>query len=272
MSDTDQNQDLHEPAGPTETDNWLRCPTYWHLDRNWEPVGPWKPNLALGASIGVGLDHLLQQAPDRAELEALSVLEARFIENDEWTLEALQALVTKSIREAAKTTIKDILATEKVLQTELTIGKGRLDLVTKRGDLLIVTDHKTRLQLKSEWVQKELLESETNWQLWDYAYRAREYYQTRNVAVRRHLGVLTPRMKWHLHGEIQIKPELLDRWANGARNVWFDLNRQKVEPSDLLMNLRECIGRYGKCPFYEACHTCNLDPERMSLLYTRREK
>ncbi len=280
MSNTDTNQDLlNEPCGPSETTDWLRCPTYWKLNKTWLPLGPWKPHMALGAAIGVGLNHLLQQKPDLAEIEALKLLEARFEENDQWTLDALQALTVKAIREAAKTTIRDILATETVLACELTIGRARLDLVSVRhagplGDTsrqLVITDHKVSLQMKSEYVLRNLDEAEVDWQLWDYAYRAREYYQTNDIIVRRHLGVLTPRTKWYTN-EFRIKPDVLNRWATGALKTWWEINRQKVEPSELLMNLRECIGRYGKCAFYDACHSCNLDPQKMSVFYTEKEK
>jgi uncharacterized protein YxjI len=285
MTGTDQTQDLshaeplgpfYEPAGPTETNDWLRCPTYWMLNKTWQQTGNWKPHLALGAAIGVGLNHLLQQTPDRAEIEALDVLGARFEPSDEWTLEALQGLTVKAIREAAKTTVKDMLETEKVLQCELTIGKGRIDLVSKRQNTLIVTDHKVSLQMKSEYILKNLREAETDWQLWDYAYRAREYYQTNDIIVRRHLGVLTPRTKWFTH-EVVIKPEVLDRWVRGAQEIWNQIARARqtfeIEgPDSLPMNLRECNGRFGRCPFFDACHSCNLDPTAMSVLYTEKEK
>lgn len=282
--------DLNEPLGPSETTDWLRCPTYWHLNKTWQPLGPWKPHMALGAAIGVGLNHLLQQTPDLAEIEALALLEARFEPSDEWSLEALQGLVVKAIREAAKTTVKDMLATEKVLGCEVTIGRGGLDLVSKRDRVvsdrppsdkanfteLIITDHKVSLQMKSEYVLRNLQESEVDWQLWDYAYRAREYYQTNDIIVRRHLGVLTPRTKWYTH-ETRIKPDVLDRWLDGAGRVWLAMNEVKeLQASgfspDLTMNLRECIGRYGRCTFYDACHSCNLDPQRMSMLYTQKER
>jgi hypothetical protein len=279
MSNTDTTQDLlNEPAGPTETTDWLRCPTYWHLNRTWEAIGSWRPHLALGAAIGTGLNHLLQQTPERAEIEALELLEARHEPNDEWSLEALQGLVVKGIREAAKTTVKDMLATEKVIKCELTVGKGRLDLVTRREPgLLVITDHKVSLQMKSEYVLRNLQEAESDWQLWDYAFRAREYYQQRDgIIVRRHLGVLTPRTKWYTH-EVQIKPEVLDRWLLGAGLVWTEINKAKADVAGgfaplLAMNLRECIGRYGKCAFYLACHNLNLDPTKMSALYTEKER
>lgn len=274
MTDLTPQTDLTEPVGPTETVNWLRCPTYWALDRNWQQSGTWKPHLALGAAIGTGLNHLLLGTPESAATEALALLQARFEDNDEWTLNALESLVHRAIQEATKTTVKDMLATEKVLGCEVTVGKGRLDLVTRRGDNLIITDHKTSLQMKSEYVLRNLQEAETDWQLWDYAYRAREYYgQTENIIVRRHLGVLTPRTKWYTH-EVKIRPEVLEAWERGARSVWHDINQAKNnnKSTDLLMNLRECHGRYGKCPFYDFCHTCAGDEKRAEMIYTRKVK
>lgn len=278
--DTDTPQDLLEPVGPTETTDWLRCQSYWYLNRHWEQPGTWKPHLALGAAIGVGLNHLLLGTPDQAENQALGTLKGRFEDNDEWTLNALEALTRRAIQEAAKTTVKDILATEKVLACELPVGRGRLDLVTRRDPYLVITDHKTSLQMKSDYVLRNLTEAGTDWQLWDYAYRAREYYQQReNIIVRRHLGVLTPRTKWYVH-EVNIRPEVLDRWVAGAHGVWTAINTTKqgqetglYHGSDgLTMNLRECHGRYGKCPFMDACHVCNQDPQKISAIYTKKER
>lgn len=270
---------MANPQSPTSTEKWLRCPTLWKLDRQWTTQGEWRPHMALGAAIGKGLEVMVGPEPDTALNEALTLLEARFEPNDTWTLDGLTGLVTKALKTVKETTFAEILEHETIVGAEVELDNGRIDLLTKRGDDFIVTDHKVRLQLKPEYVQKELIASETDWQLWDYAWRTRQTYQTGNIIIRRHMIILSPRMKAWLH-PTRLNAEVLDRWSIGADQVWHDMEKAKelvASPNygdygvSLPMNLRECNGRFGKCEFYIACHTCNQDPKLMAALYNPKQ-
>ncbi len=227
--------------------------------------------MLLGKAIGKGLEHLVGPQPESAVNQALGVIQAGYEENDIWTLEALESITTQMIKLAAKTTYAEILQNEVVVGAEVDLGGGIIDLLTKQGDLWIITDHKTKLQLKADWIQRELIDAETDWQLFDYAWRVMNHYQTENIAIRRHMGVVSPKMKWWLHQK-RLNAYTIKRWADGANLVWDSMAALK-DPTSLFtptMRLVECMGRFGKCPMYEACHTYNQDPKMMEALYEQK--
>ena len=91
--------------------NWLICPTYGYLSKHWEPIGEWTPNRLLGIAVGKGLEILLSPGPVGALLSPedalLACLKDGYIEQDNWSLEALQALALKGYKAACKTVSKD---------------------------------------------------------------------------------------------------------------------------------------------------------------------
>ena len=225
--------------------------------------------MLLGKAIGKGLEHLVGSQPESAVKEALDVIATGFEANDVWTKEALESITSSMIKLADRTTYADILQNEVVVGAEVDIGGAVIDLLTKQGDLWIVTDHKTKLQLKPDYVQRELVDSETDWQLFDYAWRVMNHYQTENIAIRRHLGIVSPKSKWWLHQK-RLNADVLKRWADGANLVWDHMAAVKERSFEPTMRLLECVGRFGKCPMYEACHTYNQDPNMMEALYERK--
>lgn len=226
--------------------------------------------MLIGKAIGKGLEHLVGSQPESAVKASLDLIQAGFEENDVWTKEALESIARSMIQLAQKTTYAEILQNEVVVGAEIDIGGGIIDLLTKQGDLWIVTDHKTKLSMKAEWVQKELIEAETDWQLFDYAWRVMNTYQTENIAIRRHLGIVSPRPKWWLHQK-RLNADVIKRWADGANHVWTDMDFHKINPLEQTpMRLPECVGRFGKCSMYEACHTYNQDPKMMEALYEQK--
>lgn len=264
---------------PSETLDYIKCPMYWRLRKQWIPSAAeeWTPNQTIGSAIGKAFEIWLPENgrdADAALQAAYDLTAAEFVENDSWTLNAVQKLVRKGFEAALKTTIESIVSTEKVLAVELEIGRGRIDLVTRQAGNgpVIVTDHKIALQLKDYYLQKRLIESETSWQLWDYAARVYEYYglEDDGIIIRTHQGVLTPSTKWHTQERI-IPAELLKKWSEGRDIKWLrmqeDENRENVT-----MELGSCIDRYGRCEMYDACHTCRLDETKIPAFYTKKEK
>lgn len=294
------------PIAPTVCMNWLICPSYGYLSKYWEPVGEWTPNRLLGVAVGRGLEVLLGDKRTEApspEDAILATLVEGYQEQDNWPLDALQALALKGYRAACKTVIKDIQEREKVLATELDVGGARIDLVTTRKGFtervlkpgeynnpldivdieakaiepsvdLIVTDYKTKLQCKPEWVTRDLLESESDWQLWDYAWRVGEYYSRPVTHKRRIIIVLSPTAKAYVH-ETLVTEAGLNAWLRGAKQEWSYIAALQSPDSftgvtDLPMRTTSCYGRYGKCKFYEACWSAERDPERMKVLYVEK--
>lgn len=260
---------------PTQTVTYLKCPTFWRLNREWEEIAPWKPYLMLGTVIGKGVDQLI--LTDKSVDEIMNELDSTVLDlyqdNEEFTAEALTTLIKKGLSHVADNTAKTFRE-EKLIGVELELGAGRSDLVTTRGDKLIVTDHKVKLSLDSRYLPRTLTDTETDWQMWYYLSKIREQLDWAGpIAIRRHLIVLTPRCKAHLH-ETDIKPEILNSFARGAKRVWQSIQADVDRPtSHLLMNLTECQGsRYGTCKFFTACHTYNRDPEAMSVLYNKKER
>lgn len=275
---------------PTITEDWLRCPTYGHLNRHWEPLGTWQPHKLVGKAFSYALKNALEPpgatnvgtpSTPQSPLEVLStVITEGFIDQDDWPLETLISLASKGLKAALKETVPQILSNEKVLGTELDVGEqgtepgqwrnARLDLLTERGSDLIITDHKHSLKLDAQWIPKRLLESEADWQLLTYAWLVQEKLNRPVKRLRRHLIVSSPKAKAYLH-EYPLDQDFLQAWHKGAEKEWLYISSLKDLPlQELPMRLPSCYGKYGKCSFYEACHVANRDEAKMAALYQRR--
>lgn len=217
---------------------------------------------------------------------ALDKLRLGYVEQDEWPLETLEALVTKGLKSclAKDGGLRQILDHEEVIDVEKRLWPTSdqssrrnsvvIDLITERGQDLIVTDHKTSLKLDAKWVDKNLLESESSWQLWDYAWRVGQYLGKPVTHCRTHLLVLSPRAKSYLH-EFRIDQATLERWHVGAMTEWSYIRALQEEAQageTYPMRLTSCHNKYGKCIFYDACHLMNQHPEKMKLFYRGKIK
>lgn len=262
--------------GPTQTVNYLKCPTLRQFERNWQKRGPWAPHLAVGAAMSEALARYLlspgEAGFDAALGAAQDILRARYVESEEWSLEGLFKLVERGFSVAASTTLKDFLEQETVLATELSIGEGRIDLVTrsKATKQIIITDHKNSIQMKSQYVNKKLAETDLSWQLWDYAWRASSYYGEPVTWIRTHLTIMSPKAVAFQH-PVKILPEAIEAWAASASQHWDQMAKHDTMAFDKLpMNWNECINKYGKCPAYDACHVLLRDESKMETLYERK--
>jgi len=273
--------------GPTETQNHLLCRTLRRFEKEWLVKGPWKPYFALGAGMSVGLAHYLLN-PDEEGLnhalgKAHETVAKKFEEGTEWTLEGLQGLVTKGVTKAAETTLSEMFKTEKVVGTEVSIGRGRLDLVTtplmsmvestppSQGDYLIITDHKTSIQKAPRFLATDLKDVPLNWQLWDYAWRAQNYYGRPVKWIRQHIIILTPKTSCQFSDPAKVKPENLAMWEYNANLHWLDMAEDEgLAFNELHQNWKQCENKYGKCPAYDACHTLCRDEAAMENLYVRK--
>ena len=255
---------------PTKLMRWLTCPTFGYLDERWEPTGPWTPNRLLGTmmhtAINASLTH--QDAPGAT----LRELDRGYPTDEEsvWTKEALLTLINKALPK-----VLGVIENfgESFLASELTIGEGRVDLVTQReqdkGQPLVVTDFKTSLQLSTYLATKNMAEAQSDWQLLDYTWRVSEYYQKPVIARRRVLIVLTPQVKTYC--ETFDTTTTLDMWHRTMLKEEAYVESLKDLPlADLPMRTTNCYGRYGKCGFYEFCWIAGKDEQRASALYNPR--
>jgi len=273
------------PISPTITSEWLLCPTYGHLNRRWTPFRHWTPYFAMGHAIHEAIETTLKGTEsDQAILAAVTRLSMEYEEQDEWPLDTLEALLRKGIAAMLKKDggLRYILDHEKVIGTEVKLGRedahpgewddATADLITERGEDFIITDHKNSLKLEARYIQRNLAESEVDWQLWDYAIRAQQKYGRLVTHTRRHLIIFSPTAKSILH-ETRLNQDVLQSWYRGAQTEWDYIHSLRDKPlEELPMRLPSCTTRYGRCKFWAACHEANRDPEKMSMLYKPRDE
>ena len=201
--------------------------------------------------------------------------------SEEWSLEGLGTLVSRGITSAAETTLAEMLKTEKVVGSEVSIGSGRIDLVTaKRNepdnldeDYLIITDHKTSIQKAPRYIESDFKDIPLNWQLWDYAWRAQSYYGRPVRWIRIHQIILSPRTKCIMSEPSRINPENLEAWSQNAEDVWSDMaEADKWQFKQLRQNWHHCLNKYGPCRAYQACHSFLRDEKQMESVYVRKSR
>ncbi len=174
-----------------------------------------------------GLATYLSNPCEEGLVKALSAAKAVLTDrvpgnSEEWSLEGLQTLVQRGITTAAETTLAEMLQREKVVGTEVSIGSGRIDLVTcpslklVDNNYLIITDHKTSIQKAPRYIESDFKDIPLNWQLWDYAWRAQSYYGRPVRWIRIHQVILSPRTKCIMSEPSRINPENLEAWARNA--------------------------------------------------------
>ena len=241
--------------------------------------------MAIGAAMSEGLATYLSNPSEEGLVDALvaagGVLKKRVPPDlEEWTPEALFILVKRGIETAVETTLAEMLKAEKVIGSEVSIGSGRIDLVTAplavddNPHYLIITDHKTSIQKAPRYIESDFKDIPLNWQLWDYAWRAQSYYGRPVRWIRIHQIILSPRTKCIMSEPSRIKPENLKNWAYNAQKHWDDMVKDDFEESFSLLhqNWKHCLNKYGQCPAYEACHSFLRDEKAMESVYVRKEK
>ncbi len=276
---------MTQPISPSITAEWLLCPTYGRLNRQWTPFSHWTPYFAMGHAIHTAIELILGgKEIGQAVLGAITRLSMEYEEQDEWPLDTLEALLKKGISAMMSKSggLTQIMANEKVIGTEVKLGRldavpgewddATADLITERGSDFIITDHKNSLKLDARYIQRNLAESEVDWQLWDYAIRAQQKYGRLVTHTRRHLIIFSPTAKSILH-ETRLNQEALQAWYRGAQTEWDYIHNLKDKPlEELPMRITSCTTKFGRCRFYAACHTANRDPEKMSMLYKPRDE
>ena len=246
-----------------------------------------------------GLATYLSNPCEEGLKEALASAEAVLVDrcppdSVEWSLEGLRTLVSRGLTVAAETTLAEMLQTEKVVGTEVSIGSGRIDLVTTplkfeavtkyldapgpsvatfESGYLVITDHKTSIQKAPRYIESDFKDIPLNWQLWDYAWRAQNYYGRPVRWIRIHQIILSPRTKCIMSEPSRINPENLEAWAMSAEDHWADMAEADKWPfNQLRQNWHHCLNKYGPCRAYQACHSFLRDEKQMESVYVRKEK
>lgn len=260
------------PRAPTPTEDFARCPIYARLNKEWEPRGAeWTPNMLLGRAIGEGMSQhyrLMKGSPvgstPTPSEKALETISEGYVPNDTWTIEALRKLVTTGLREALQTTPVQgtILMVDEPLPS-----RARPDVVFRHPSAgLTVVDTKVRFKLDPRYREKALAEYETWWQGWHYAWEVGEVLGEPVKYIGPHLITLTPRVQGVYH-PIEVSPERVAFWHRQAEMLWYKM-RDPVEWGT--PNWFSCHGKFGRCVYYDACHACHLDEDKMAILYQRK--
>jgi len=238
------------------------------------------PHRDLGTAFSDALAIYLKDPGEdgykRALEAAKGTLESSFDDSSEWSLEGLFELLEKGMAEAASTSLKTMLLNEEVVDTELPIGRGRLDLVTRRksDSALVVTDHKTKIKQDPKYINQFLDETLHDWQLKDYSARAEHYYYQPIAYRRRHVIVLTPKCKTYVRTE-KNSVEDIKQWKASAEIHWRRMAQDEKYPLNAQpMNEKFCVHpRYHtKCRAYDACHVYFRDETKMEALYERKQR
>ncbi len=115
------------------------------------------------------------------------------------------------------------------------------------------------------------MEAEQDWQLWDYAARATEFYGEAPEFIRRHVIILSPRAK-AVQQVFPVKPEAIEQHKFGSSATWFDMERDEQRMLvQVAMNKTQCINKYGKCDKWDACHVLFRDENKFDTLFDKKE-
>jgi hypothetical protein len=269
---------------PSEVDLFLRCPMLWWLTRKrgWvsrvEPA--WTPNRLVGSAVGAGLTILYGQYPDKgwpekvspeSQEEAHRVLVEGWVDQDGWSLEALQRLVDRGLDVAVKG--PQMEGVQSVVMAEQGVYGRRPDVILRFPDGLVVDDNKVAMALDAHQEPYRLAEYDHSWQLLDYAWHVGEYLAEPVTLTRLHLIVLGPRKHVTLH-QVPVTRERLDRWYESAAGVWRTMEEMEQGSRAVWMGLTACTNKglhFGqpRCPMYDACHVYNGNERAMEVGFER---
>ena len=286
---------------PSRTLHWLRCPRLSQYAREWEPPGEWTPNLLVGQAIHAGIAHFLSDGMGDA---LLGISRAQDFLEQGWPgeqpgIEGASDLMLKGLKKALR---QDLLGGGWIVSVEGCLDHDAIrdgldaphsgvpgvcaiaDMIheTVHGELSI-TDHKTKMVLDTKWVAKQLRDTETSWQLFDYARRATLKYGRWVGEIRQHLVICSPIPKSAIE-TVAITPERLIHWTRSAEVVWARMRADERMAADggghlaYPMNWTSCWDFTRNddeappgCPMFDGCHRLLGDTTKFPAFYRRRE-
>ena len=250
---------------PSQVNKYLECPVKWTLGRQGVPEvrDKWSPGLIVGTAVHAALAEHYRGERSHGKDEALEeivraeVLVAWPQEEVGWERETVVARALGMLHRVLDRTPEVLADGGEVVAVEEALGPGEredgtypgtADLITKHdgGRYLVVTDWKTHWSLDDPWVEKELSETERNFQLHQYAWFARQKYGLPVAFVRKVVARCLPGPKAWVHA-VPLDPRRLETWYKGAEVVWAQMTAGVVFP-----NWQSCR-KYGKCGYYHEC-------------------
>ena len=267
---------------PSHVNKWLECPLKWQMQREGvEGVRErWSPGMIVGTALHAGLARYFGPAPngDPAAIASDTLTDCWPDETGEWELAQVGSKMLGALNRAMEKR-EELLGEEgQVVGVEVKLGEGdrvtgmypgTADLITSHatqfgdeGRYLVVTDWKSHWSLDEYYLEKELSETERNWQLHQYAWFAQKMYglpvkYIRKVTIR---CLPSPKTWVYTH---EITQERLAKWHGYALDVWFkmscDARLAYPEGSDddreglCAPNWQSCR-KFGRCEYYHVCH------------------
>lgn len=282
---------------PTQTRSFLKCPTYRMLDREgWEDPYAGKKRIAgcIGTAVAAGLEEWnksRQYGRQRKGVisftHALNTLEAELTQLERMVLDDAMvakapALVVDALNYYAET--DPIPSDWTILGAEVELpdsGRSRPDLLVWDRHGAAVVDFKCKIQLygankeqRDRTKEKILSEYEKDWQMFHYCHFASLMY---GRPIRRYyicLITLTPKVTIDLVA-YQFSQKDMENWEWSAEATWQSMRAwddtyavQGGEEANAIMPMAAVHhDQYGRCSFFDACFTYNLDREALAQQY-----
>ena len=285
---------------PTRTLTWLRCPRLADYETRWGGR-EWTPNLLAGKVIHQAMAWWLRSgAAEFTQYDwARAELELGWPASEDgreacWNLVKAGITVATAQEELLEGIRGSLVGVEVCLDhtdtphTPVPGSCAIADMVHRPYGWLSITDHKTKLSLDAKWIPKQLRDTETSWQLFDYARRATLLYGEWVKEVRQNLIVCSPKPKAVLE-TVFISPERLIHWTRSAETVWARMQedaelawagrdgKRAGCPDAYPMNWTSCWdftrnddGAAPGCPMFDGCHRLLGDESKFGNLYAKR--
>ncbi len=241
---------------PYVTDSYQRCPALWDKSRRVQLVSQKKYTaMLIGSAVALGLERHYKGFPDGQE-KAEELVEAQYQEGSDRTLRGVKNLTKQGIELGMATN----LGVTKIEAVEQFFGNIKPDLVAREKDELVVIDHKVKVNLKDEYLEKELQTFDCGNQMLHYAWAVGAEYGEPVERVYIHMIVLAPAPKTLLH-PVKMTSERIQLWLQGVAKDWVEMEAITKRQGIAGTRFSSCIGKYGPCDMYELCHSFNGDEQ-----------
>jgi hypothetical protein len=207
--------------------------------------------------------HEQSEAVEMAQVDGNLALQGLYVAQERYTLAGLSKVLVRAIKTTVEQGIQ--VPPHKVIAVEEKFAHGILDLLTRVGGELVVTDHKTIYDADEHKALLRLNEYEASHQLYHQAWVTRQHFGETPKYVQIQQIVLTPtcRVKVEM---FSITDEQIDRWLQSSEVHWSRMANEEEE-GFAPMNFASCFNKYGKCDMFNVCHK----GASLEALYRQRE-
>jgi PD-(D/E)XK nuclease superfamily protein len=280
---------------PSRTEDWLKCPLYRHLKKEWTPrrIGTREMAAMLGKGFHAAMSAYnsqrrtgrpIGQGPVsdggasvpyvpiaiqsiRMELQQAKERGCWVDERDKVTEDALERRVTKAVeRYIAEDPIPEswvVLDVERILPEW---GDCIIDLAMDTPMGVVVIDYKTKLTWDAKYRDSDLTDYRDSEQRFHYSVAYADFIKRPVYAFYVCLVVLEPTFHVYLEPFLN-EQESLDIWRQGRENATWRV--MEMEENGEIGVGRAAIHRtrFGYCDFYKACFEHKLDHQLMGRDY-----